>query len=182
MNLYLRLMLLRLRNRHRRPLGIWDTSRTPMRVALTDLDLLRHVNNGKYLSMLDLGRMDLLTRSGLWGEVTARGWYPVVAGQTITYRRSLTLGQSFDLYTRILGYQDRWVYVEQTFCRGDVVHAQALVRSRFLKRNGGSVENDELRELTGEAPDDRAVPDWVSEWTARTRIADTSFTPTHRDD
>ena len=31
----------------------------------TDIDLLRHMNNGRYLSLFDLGRWDLLVRTGL---------------------------------------------------------------------------------------------------------------------
>jgi acyl-CoA thioesterase FadM len=170
MNMYLRLLRLRAAARRRPALSVWDTARTPLRVGITDLDLLRHVNNGTYLTMLDLGRMDLLLRSGFWAQAVAAGWYPVVAGQTITYRRSLTLGQRFDLYTRILGYQDRWVYVEQTFCRGEVVHARAVVRTRFLRRGGGSVENEDLRALAGDPPDGREVPAWVQGWTDATRV------------
>lgn len=181
MNLYFRLLLLRLRSRKRARLSIWDTSRTPMRVTLTDLDLLRHVNNGKYLTMLDLGRMDLLMRSGFWARITQLGWYPVVAGQTITYRRSLTLGQRFDVYSRILGYHSRWVYVEQTFCRGETVYAQAIIRTRFLRSAGGSVELDEIRSIAGEAPDGREVPQWVRDWTDGSRVLDAPFRPERRD-
>ncbi|WP_316316330.1 acyl-CoA thioesterase, partial [Clavibacter michiganensis] len=80
-----------------------------------DLDLFGHVNNGRYLTIMDVARLDLLVRSGLWSRIRARGWYPVVAGQTITYRRSLTLGQRFVVESRVLGTYDRWSYVEQTF-------------------------------------------------------------------
>ncbi|HEY0215790.1 MAG TPA: acyl-CoA thioesterase [Cellulomonas sp.] len=179
--MYLRLLLLRARARRRGPLSVWDTARTPMRVGLRDLDLLRHVNNGTYLTMLDLGRLDLLTRSGFWATITAKGWYPVVAGQTITYRRSLTWGQSFDLCTRILGFHDRWVYVEQTFCRGDVVHAQAIVRARFLRRSGGTVDSEEIRAISGDAPDDRSVPGWVQAWSVQSRVVGEEFRPANLD-
>ena len=93
MNLYWRMLLLRLRWLRARRLSIWDTARTPFRVVPTDLDLLLHMNNGKYLTLMDLGRMDLMVRSGMWAKLSARGWFPVVAGQTITYRKSLRLGQ-----------------------------------------------------------------------------------------
>ena len=179
--MYLRLILLRLRARTRARLSVWDTSRTPLRVSLTDLDLLRHVNNGTYLTMMDIGRMDLLVRSGFWARVQQLGWYPVVAGQTITYRRSLKLGQRFDLYTRILGYHERWVYVEQTFCRGETVYAHAIVRTRFLRSAGGTVDTEEIRAIAGEAPDDREVPAWVREWTAGSRVHDVPFRPERRD-
>ncbi|MEK6311672.1 MAG: acyl-CoA thioesterase [Curtobacterium sp.] len=182
MNLYFRLLLLTLRTRlaRTRPsrLGrgtsLWDEARTPFRVAPTDLDPLRHVNNGKYLSLLDLGRYDLLTRSGFWQAASERGWYAVVAAQTITYKRSLTLGQRFVLRTRVLGMDERSVYMEQTFVRRDSVIARAVVQARFLHRDGGHVTPTELLAVTGPAPRDLTVPDWVREWADAVRISSTT--------
>lgn len=173
MNLWLRLLLLTVRNRlHLRPsLSIWDTARTPFRVAPTDLDLLRHMNNGRYLTIMDLARMDLMLRSGVWSQLRERGWYPVIAGQTITFKRSLTLGQRFVVDSRILGLDERWIFLEQTFRRRGTVIARAVVRARFLRDQGGSVESSELAEILGSTPEDREVPAWVQEWSEATRIS-----------
>ncbi len=165
MNLYLRLLLLRIRTRQAARIGLWDTAVTRFRVAPTDLDLLGHMNNGKYLSLMDIGRLDLMVRSGYWAAISARGWYPVVAGQTISYRRSLRLGQRFEVHTRTLGFDDRWAYMEQRFLVGDVLYADAVVRARFLRRSGGSVSHEELEEAAGGFPEARHVPEWVREWT-----------------
>ncbi|MWB97206.1 acyl-CoA thioesterase [Agromyces seonyuensis] len=170
MNLYLRLLLLRLNAERRGRLGVWDTSRTPFRVVPTDLDLLGHMNNGKYLTIMDVARMDLMIRSGFWKRLEDAGWYPVVAGQTIAYRKSLQPWQRFDVYTRILGFDERWGYLEQTFVVGSTVYAQAIVRSRFLKKSGGSVDHDELFALAGEHPAHLELPEWLDEWTANAVI------------
>lgn len=175
MNLFLRMLLLRLRWLRAPRLDVWDTARTRFRVIPTDLDILMHMNNGRYLTLMDLGRMDLMVRSGMWKQLTARGWFPVAAGQTITYRKSLKLGHKFDLYTRLLGFDEKWTYVEQTFCVGKTVYAHAVVRSRFLKKSGGSVENGELLSLLGEDPSTPDLPEWLHEWTDATRITDTTF-------
>lgn len=170
MNLYLRLVLLGLTS-HRRPrIDLWDTATLGFRVLPTDLDVLRHMNNGRYLTIMDLGRVDLMQRCGLWGPMKRRGWYPVMAGASITYRRSLNPGQRFDLDTRILGFHDRWVYVEQVFRVGDVVHARAIARALFLKRSGGAVGRDELEDLAGVVPQGREVPSWVVEWTEHASV------------
>lgn len=169
MNMYLRMLLIGLRVRRGARLGIWDTAVTNFRVNLADLDIFRHVNNGKYLTIMDLARYDLMFRSGLWDKFQERGWYPVVAGQTITYRRSLTLGQKFQVHTRILGMDDRWAYLEQRFQRGDELYAQAFVRARFLRRSGGSVPSEELAELV-QAPDaPQPLPAWITQWTEDTK-------------
>lgn len=166
MNLFFRLLLLMLRLRRRRDLDIWSTAITPFRVNPLDLDVLGHMNNSRYLAILDLGRMDLMIRAGAWDEFSARGWTPVVAGQSISYRRSLRLGQRFELHTHVLGIDDRWVYLEQTFRRRGQLIATAIVRGRFLRREGGTVETHELIAVMGEPPADREVPDWVRDWTA----------------
>lgn len=145
-------------------LSIWDTSTASFRVNLLDLDVQRHMNNGRYLSLMDLGRMDLMLRSGFWDHVRAQGWYPVVAGQTITYRRSLTLGQRFTIDTRVMGHDSTWIYMEQVFRRGDVVIADAVVRARFLRWAGGSVDVSEVLDAAPERPEGLRVPEWVEEW------------------
>ena len=84
MNLLVRLVWLLLSHRLRGPISIWDQAVTPMRVLPNDLDLLWHMNNGRYLSLMDQGRVDLMVRAGLWAELNMRGWFPVVVAQTIT--------------------------------------------------------------------------------------------------
>jgi len=169
MNLYLRFLLLLLKSRKREQISMWATSRTPFRVLPNDLDLLGHMNNGRYLTLLDLGRMDLMLRSGAWKKITGQGWYPVVAGQTIAYRKSLNPFVKYDLHTRLLGLDDHGVYIEQSFCVGEVVYAQAVVRARFLKKSGGKVTNEELLSVVGSVPEGRDVPEWVSAWAAQNR-------------
>lgn len=176
MNLYLRLLILKLRSmrtrrRDRRRHGAdaptptaWSVFRTPFRVTPGDLDQLGHMNNGRYLTILDLGRMDLMLNSGLWGQCMERGWYPVVAAQTISYRKSLHPGERFDVVSELLGIEERWVYMQQTFCIGDDVHAHAIVKARFLRRAGGGVSAEELLEVAGPAPAAQEVPEWVHEW------------------
>lgn len=178
MNLYFRLLLLRVLALVRPKLTIWDTARTPFRVMPTDLDVLRHMNNGRYLTLMDLGRLDLMLRSGTWETVSKRGWYPIVAGQTISYRRSLNPFQKFDLYTRFVGFEGPWLFLEQHFVVGTTVHAQAVIRARFLRKTGGTVEREELEAVLDEVPADRVVPAWMSQWLAATK-PETTFTPTN---
>lgn len=164
MNLYFRLLLFMVRVRLRSSLSMWDTSHVTFRVNPADLDVQRHMNNGRYLTLMDLGRMDLMVRSGFWKRVSDQGWYPVVAGQTITYRKSLMLWERFDLASRVIGHDDRWIYMEQVFRRDGTMVADAIVRARFLRRTGGSVPMDEVLDLVKPLPDHLHVPTWVGEW------------------
>lgn len=170
MNLYFRLLAMYLGIRKRPQLDIWDTGVKEFRVLPNDLDVIGHMNNGRYLTVMDLGRMDLMLRSGYWQQLTAKGWYPVVAGQTITYRKSLEPFAKYELHTRMLGFDEHGSYVEQTFRVGESVHAQAYIRARFLKKSGGKVSDQEIFELLGgDLNASNGVPEWVSDWGAQNR-------------
>jgi acyl-CoA thioesterase FadM len=94
----------------------------------------------------------------------ARGVYPVIASETISFRKSLTLWQRYTLETRIVGYDDRAVYVEQRFVVGGEIYARAHLRGRFLKAGGGVVSIAELAEVLGMPVTELARPEWVDRW------------------
>jgi len=138
--------------------------RTPFRVWPGDLDVLLHVNNGVYLSMLDVARVDLLLRSGALRRLRARGYYPVVAAQTIRYRRSLRPFERFEVETRIVGWDEYAFLVTHAFFRRGELMAEAVVRIRFLERRGARPTAAEVLralELSGPSP---ALPDAVAAW------------------
>ncbi|WP_371872750.1 acyl-CoA thioesterase [Herbiconiux sp. L3-i23] len=170
---FLRLLWLSITAKRRPRLGIHDVARMSARVWPTDLDELRHVNNGVYLSMMDHPRLDLLQRSGVWAKMQQAGVYPVVASQTITYRKSLKLWQRYDIESRIIGYDERAVFVEQRFVVGGEIYARAIVKGRFLRRTGGVVGTAELAELTGIDTASMPVPAWLHDWSEHVALPST---------
>ena len=163
-NLLFRLLWLMVTVRRKPRLDFRDVDRLPMRARWTDLDQLRHVNNGVFLSMMDLGRVDLMVRSGVWKQLMDAGIYPVVAAQTITYRKSLQWRQRFVLETRMAGYHDKALFVEQRFVVDGEIYARAFVKARFLKRSGGTVPIDELNAIAGEDLTQIPLEGWVQRW------------------
>lgn len=146
------------------PIGHYDVGRLAMRTLPTDLDLNRHMNNGVYLSVLDLGRFDLLIRNGIWDILRGRDWYPVVVAETISFRKSLNLWQKFVIETRVSGYDEKAVYVDQRIVVDGEIYAQAVVRARFLKKSGGTVSVAELIDAIGTVPPDLRLPEWQLRW------------------
>lgn len=142
-----------------------SVGRIRIRTLPTDLDIMGHMNNGRYLSLFDLGRFDLLMRAGMWDLIKARGWYPVVANATISYRKSLNLWQRFDLESRVIAADDRAVYLEhRAVVRGEI-YARMLVRARFVKRSGGVLPMAELFEALGQDPAGVPAPEeWMLRW------------------
>lgn len=164
-------------------LGVEAVSRSAFRVWPTDLDLLRHMNNGKYLSVMDIGRFDLIQRNGVLAVFRRENWYPVVVGQTISYRKSLNPWKTFTIESRILGFDEQAVYMEQRFVRPDrsgapEIYAKAYVRARILRRStaqrpGGVVAVDEIIEKTGADRSAFRVPDEILAWGRSTRLPST---------
>ena len=162
-----------LRSRRASKLGVHDVSRVKMRVVPTDLDVLGHMNNGVYFSIMDLGRLDLMVRAGLWPLLRARGYYPVMANASMTFRKSLQPWQVFWLETRIVGYDAKAVYAEQRFVVDGEIYAQGMARARFLKKSGGTVSMAELSELTGVDVSAYPPPAWVADWVANVTLPPT---------
>lgn len=152
--------------------GLFDPSVTRMRVWPTDLDVYRHVNNGVYLQCMDVGRSNFLADLGSFAALNERHWYPVVAAQTIKYRRSLTLGQRFELTTTVLGWDARVVYLEQAFSRNGEHVARGVVAGRFLGRGGERVAAPDVVALIAGAPaESPALPDDVAAWARAVDVA-----------
>ena len=166
MNLFMRLLWTLMVARFRSRVPALGPVATPFRVLPTDLDVLMHVNNGVYLSMMDLGRIDLMMRSGLFATINERGWYPVVVAQTIQYRRSLKLFDRFEIVTRVLAWDDKAIMLEQRFVRRGEEVATALMRGRFLKRAGGTVPMSDLIAAAGNPAAPVDVPSYAREWNA----------------
>lgn len=191
MNLYFRLLITWIRGRVLSRLDPWDTHRKPMRVLPSDLDLLGHMNNGRYPTVLDLGRIEQLLRTGIGDGLKKKDAYFVVAALTMNFRRSLLPWQRYEIHTRFLGATAFGTFVEQVFVGVDEprkasgrsdsgqhageVFAHAVVRLRGLKKGGGALDDAELAEIVGPAPQGRVVPEWVVEWSAANRRAAREF-------
>ena len=143
-----------------------DVGRIKFRVLPTDLDVLGHMNNGVYLSIMDLGRMDLLQRCGVWSRLIRAGIFPVMADETISFRRSLMPWQRFTLETRIVGYDAKAVYVEQRAVVAGEIYARATTRGRFVRKTGGTVGTADLAVVAGIDISGHPLPDWVARWAA----------------
>ena len=115
MNLWLRLLYEKLTWRLRTKESWFAVGRRTYRVWPSDLDVFNHMNNGVYLTLMDLSRYDLGLRSGIWKKWNKLGWYPVVVASNITFRKSLMPWQSFDIESRVIGWDDQAFYFEQRF-------------------------------------------------------------------
>ncbi len=113
-----------------------ETDLLQLRVWPNDVDFNFHLNNARYLSVMDYGRVHLLARAGMLTPVLKARWAPVVGGVWITYRRSLHLWTRYSLATRLAAWDERWFYMEQTFTSEEGVAALGWVKGALLDKSG----------------------------------------------
>jgi acyl-CoA thioesterase FadM len=133
----------------RRSTQMQATHAIHLRVMPNDLDTNIHMNNGRYLTLMDIGRVDMMIRSGFIDAIIRQKWMPVIAGISMIYRRSLAPFERYRLETRVLGFDERWVYMEQTFFNAkNEFAARGFVKATFLKK-GQRVETSKIAEAAG---------------------------------
>jgi acyl-CoA thioesterase FadM len=133
MNLWIRLLWLLLTARSRPALSLpGDVSSVSFRVWPHDLDPSIHMNNGRYLTLMDLGRLDVLIRSGLWRALVQNKWTPIASAITIRFRRELRPFQKFRIETRLLCWDATLIVMEQVFMiEGGARDGQMAARALF---------------------------------------------------
>lgn len=168
MILYLRLlrvMLAAVFGRRQAPL---QPSVLTFRVWPHDVDNNLHLNNSRYLAMMDLGRMDLIVRCGVGRQMAIRKWAVILASTTIRFRRGLKPFQRFELVTRFVGWDEKWIYLEQQFRRDGELMAGALAKGLFQAPEGNVPTREVLRSVNfrRRAP---VLPRAVRQWRAAER-------------
>ena len=128
-----------------------------------DIDVFLEMNNGRILTILDLGRTILARRVGLLRAMRARGWGLTMAGASIRYRRRIRPFVRFRVVSRAVGWDDRFFYIDQSIWIGAECAAQALYRAAVTDK-GGIVAPDAVFAQVGHDAARPDLPDWVSQW------------------
>ena len=89
MNLWIRVFTIFLMTFFRKKLSPKEIGVTKFMVLPHDIDLNIHLNNGRFLTFMDLGRLDFIMRAGLARVFLKMKWNPVVASATVRYRKSI---------------------------------------------------------------------------------------------
>ena len=169
MNLYLRLLRVLLMMPFLRRRGLLDSSRIAFRVWPTDCDLNLHLNNGRYLTFMDLGRVHLLGQTRLWRKMWQHHWFPVIGAAEINYIRSIRPFQRFELVSRLLTWDEKYFYIEQRFEVGRRLHAIALVKGVFISGHTRIESKTVLQKFAPglAAPD---MPEVIRHWNDMTTL------------
>ncbi|NCT41334.1 MAG: thioesterase [Alphaproteobacteria bacterium] len=171
MNLYIRLVLVLIKSLWRKRLALLETSITHFHVLPNDLDLNMHMNNGRYLTVMDLGRIDLMMRCGLLQKALKHKYAPVLGSVKMRYRLPLLPFQPYELQTRIVCWDEKWAYMEQRFIitsgtkKGAIAAIAIIKAGMYDPKAKETVKPDALMSLLelGQvaSPD---MPDYFKDW------------------
>lgn len=147
------------------PLTMFDTDAHDLTCRPWDADMFLEMNNGRILTLYDLGRFHLSVRIGLWDLLREHDWGLVVAGSSVRYRARIRPFQRFTLKTRLLGWDHRFFYLEQGMYRGETCCNHALLRTGVTEK-GRLAPIPDIARAMGVPPDATDLPDWVTAWAA----------------
>ncbi|RVV98147.1 acyl-CoA thioesterase [Mesobaculum littorinae] len=142
-------------------LGVFDTHVSHHRCWPIDIDLWRELNNGRTLTLYDLGRVVMMYRCGLRPVMYENQWGAAVAGASIRYRRRIKMFERFEMRSRLLGWDRRFFYIEQALWKGEECANNVLLRVALTGPSGIVPPRD-----AGLAAESPPLPDWVTAWIA----------------
>ena len=93
-----------------------------------DVDPWLELNNGRTLTLYDLGRVPLAMRCGLTRALRANRWGLTVAGSSVRYRRRVRAFDRVELRSAFIGHDARFLYVQQAMYRAGEALSAGLFR------------------------------------------------------
>lgn len=144
-------------------LALTDTHVSHHMVLPWDLDPWNELNNGRTLTLYDLGRLPLARRTGLDKVLAANRWGLTVAGSSVRYRRRVQAFARVEMRSRCVGWDGRFVYIEQSMWRGAECASHVLIRNAIVS-TAGMVNPAEMAVAMGHHGPSPTLPDWVLAW------------------
>ncbi len=158
-----RLLMTMLKSNRAKPAGVDDICEINFRCMPWDLDIFLEMNNGRVLTLYDLGRFDFSLRSGLARQLRVNKWGLVVAGSTIRYRKRIRLFDKVSMHTKLIGHDERWIYIEQSMWVDGQPASSVLLRTAVTSRGKMTPTQDVLEAMS--ITDWQPGPSvWLQEW------------------
>lgn len=147
-------------------LGLTDMHVSHHRVWPWDLDGFLELNNGRTLTLYDLGRLGMGLRVGLIKALRAKKWGLTMAGSSVRYRRRLRAFERFEMRSRAVCWDDKFVYIEQSMWRPDGECASHVLYRSAVTDKSGIVTPDRILAALHQDAASPPMPDWIAAWVA----------------
>jgi len=141
---------------------LFEESKIKLRVFPQDIDPFMELNNGRYVTLLDLGRFGYGANVKISRFLKDNKWSLTIVGTYNEYRYRLRLFQKFTLKTKIIGYDEKWFYFFQKAERNNKTHMASIVKFAFTSKKG-IVFPKEVIKAMGEEYDPDKLPSWITE-------------------
>lgn len=130
-----------------------------------DLDPFGELNNGRTLTLCDLGRLPLARRVGLIAALEREGWGLTMAGAVVRYRRRVRAFEWLEMHSRCIGWDARFLYLEQNLWRRGEATTQVVYRAAVTDASG-IVPAARVAAALGHDGPSPELPAWVRAWIA----------------
>jgi len=170
MNLLFRLIWLFITSKWNEKKDLLDQTSYKGRVLINDLDLNMHVNNGRFLSIADLGRIKHLQQTGFLRIMLEKKWKPIMASVNTRFFRPLKLGQTYELKTKFLCWDDKFGYFEHRFESKGKLVAIVYVKGLFVGPKG-RVDIQEAADALGISSSSPIAPDVIDDLREQREVA-----------
>ena len=84
-----------------------------------DLDTFAELNNGRTLTLFDLGRFGLAQRTGVTDVLRKHKWGLTTAGASTRYRHRIKVFERIEMRSKLVFWDERFLYIEQTMLKKD---------------------------------------------------------------
>lgn len=130
-----------------------------------DIDMWMELNNGRTLTLYDLGRIPLAQVNGLLDVVRRKRWGLTMAGVVVRYRRRIRAFERFEMRSRLLCWDERFFYLEQSMWKrnGDCAN-HAVYRAAVTDRNGIVASDIVAKAMNRPDLVSPEMPEWVALW------------------
>lgn len=140
---WFRLLLIYMRAAFREKISVTDTACLSFIVLPHEVDL-KYMNNSCFWAIAEMGLMNILFRTGLVNICRQNRWVPLVRSQKIVYKRPLKRFDRYQLETKLISWDERWLYFRQTFIRNRLLIANSLVKVLFMSKDGSRISSQNV--------------------------------------
>ncbi len=130
-----------------------------------DLDIFLEMNNGRVLTLYDLGRFNLSVRTGFSKVLKKNRWGLVVAGSTIRYRKRVRIFDRVTMRTQVAGTDEKWIYVSQSMWVKGQAASSVLLRTAVTAK-GKIVPTAKVMSEMNISNWPSAQSSWLKSWIA----------------
>lgn len=133
------------------------------RAGLFDIDFNMHINNANYMRFMEKARWDHPVQTNTWDLMLKQKLNFIVAGIEMGYIREIPFAKQFEVQTHYLGWDEKYVYLEQRFVVADKIYAYGLVKAVFLQK-GRLASPETVADLLGIQHSDHVLPQHIELW------------------